>query len=540
MSKNEKPAALDLPEGVEIRGAIEPGYERVLTHEALAFVAGLTRTFEARRRSLLEARDERQAAWDAGALPDFLSETKEIRDSDWTIRGIPDDLKKRWVELTGPAERKMTINALNSGADVFMADFEDAMSPTWANLVEGQITLFDYWRDALSFTDPDSGKRYELGPNPAVLLVRPRALHLPEVHIVVDGQPVAGSFADFGLYFFHNARRILDKGAGPYFYLPKIESHQEAKLWDDMFVHAQEAFDLPAGTIKATVLIETLPAAFEMDEILHAMREHVVGLNVGRWDYIFSYIKVLRNKPEYTLPDRQQVVMGKAFLGAYARLLVRTCHRRGAFAMGGMAAQIPNRRDRETNEKAMAAVQADKEREVREGCDGTWVAHPDLVPVARGVFERLMQGDNQLNAAPDDSAGAIARDDLLKIHEGTRTEEGLRNNIRVGVQYIEAWLRGHGAVPLYNLMEDAATAEISRTQIWQWRKHGAALEDGRTVTAELIAALLDDEMAKLRDTLGADVYDAGRFPEAIEIFKSLVEADDLAPFLTIPAYERII
>ncbi|RMF09372.1 MAG: malate synthase A, partial [Alphaproteobacteria bacterium] len=337
---------------------------------------------------------------------------------------------------------------------------------------------------------------------------------------------------------FHNAKASLAKGSGPYFYLPKLESHQEAKLWDDVFVHAQEALGLPVGTIKATILIETLPAAFEMDEILYVMKDHIVGLNVGRWDYIFSFIKVLRNKPEYTLPDRQQVVMGKAFLGAYARLLVQTCHRRGAFAMGGMAAQIPNRRDPEANEKAMAAVRADKEREVREGCDGTWVAHPDLVPVAREVFERLMEGDNQLDRIP--STEPVSQSDLLEIHDGERTEEGLRMNIRVGVQYIEAWLRGYGAVPLYNLMEDAATAEISRTQIWQWQKHGAKLANGSVVTNDLVDTLLDDEMAKLKEALGADIYDSGRFPEAIEIFRTLSESDELAPFLTLPAYRYIV
>jgi len=529
---------LDLPEGVEIRAEVKAGYDRVLTREALSFVAGIARRFDAARIALLARRIERQGIWDAGALPDFLAETKDIRDGDWKVRGIPDDLKKRWVEITGPAERKMTINALNSGADVFMADFEDALSPTWENIVEGQITMSDYWSDDLTFIDLKSGKSYEVGDHPAKLLIRPRGWHLPEEHIYLDGKPVAGAFVDFGLYVFHNANRITAKGIGPYFYLPKLESHQEAKLWNDVFVHAQEALDMPVGTIKATVLIETLPAAFEMDEILYVLKDHIVGLNIGRWDYIFSFIKVLRNKPEYTLPDRQQVVMGQAFLGAYAKLLVQTCHKRGAFAMGGMAAQIPNRRDPETNSKAMAAVKVDKEREVREGCDGSWVAHPDLVPVAREVFERLMQGDNQLDTIP--SGAATGQEELLEIHQGTRSEDGLRTNIRVGVQYIEAWLRGSGAVPLYNLMEDAATAEISRTQIWQWQKHGATLEDGRMVTNVLVDELLTDEMNRLRETLGACVYDAGRFPEAIGIFKNLSEADELASFLTLSAYQRII
>lgn len=527
----------DVPTGIEIKGEKKPGYERVLTDDALEFVAGLVRKFEKTRHDLMALREEKQARWDAGELPDFLSETKEIREGDWKIAGIPDDLQRRWVELTGPTEPKMVINALNSGADVFMTDFEDALSPTWDNIVGGQTALMDYWRGELTFTDPNSGKKYEVGPSPATLILRPRGWHLMERHIHVDGKPVAGAFVDFGLYFFHNAKQILSRDAGVYFYLPKLENHQEAKLWNDVFVLAQEAMGIDVGTIKATVLVETLPAAFEMDEILYVLRDHIVGLNVGRWDYIFSFIKVLRNKPEYTLPDRQQVVMGKAFLGAYARLLVQTCHTRGAFAMGGMAAQIPNRREPEINEKAMAAVQKDKEREVGEGCDGTWVAHPDLVPVARKVFENLMKGDNQVGIIPDPAP--VSQSDLLKIHEGTRTEEGLRTNIRVGVQYIEAWLRGSGAVPLYNLMEDAATAEISRTQIWQWQKHGATLEDGRKVTNELVDELLEDEMAKLRETLGADVYDSGRFPEAIKLFKELSESSELAPFLTEPAYELL-
>lgn len=532
---SDKNVVIDTPDGVKVTGPLSERYDTVLTRDALQFVADLARKFEDTRAGLMKTREERQAKWDAGELPDFLPETKDIRDGDWKVAGVPADLQKRWVELTGPTERKMVINALNSGADVFMTDFEDALSPTWANIVEGHIALYDYWRDALTFTDADSGKDYAVDSDPAMLLVRPRGWHLLENHIHVDGKPAAGAFVDFGLYFFHNAKEILKHGTGPYFYLPKLESHQEAKLWNDVFVHAQEAFGIDVGTIKATVLIETLPAAFEMDEILYVMKDHIVGLNVGRWDYIFSFIKVLRNKPEYTLPDRQQVVMGEAFLGNYARLLVQTCHKRGAFAMGGMAAQIPNRRDPETNDIAMAAVKKDKEREVNEGCDGSWVAHPDLVPVAREVFERLMKGDNQLGNIPDETP--VTQEGLLKIHEGTRTEEGLRTNIRVGVQYIEAWLRGNGAVPLYNLMEDAATAEISRTQIWQWQKHGAKLEDGRTVTNELVEELLADEMAKLRDTLGADVYDSGRFPEAIKIFQDLSESEELAPFLTTPAYE---
>jgi malate synthase len=531
------PDAARIPPGVEIKGKIKPGYERILTPEALAFVAGLARAFEANRVALMNRREERQAALDAGALPDFLAETKGIREGDWKIGGVPSDLLDRRVEITGPTTRKMIVNALNSGASVFMADFEDALSPTWDNLMEGQINLLDLWLGQIDFTDPESGKEYRLGPNPAVLIVRPRGWHLVENHILVDGAPVAGALADFGLYFFHNAKRALEKGSGPYFYLPKMESHLEARLWNDVFTSAQETLGLPAGTIKATALIETLPAAFEMDEILYELRDHIVGLNCGRWDYIFSFIKTLRAKPEFLLPDRSQVVMGKKFLAAYAALLVKTTHRRGAFAMGGMAAFIPNRRDPEVTEKALAAVREDKLREVTEGHDGTWVAHPDLVGVAKEVFDANMPQPNQLDRLRADVT--IGQMDLLAVHDGTKSEEGLRNNIRVGVQYIEAWLRGNGAVPLYNLMEDAATAEISRTQVWQWIKYGAALEDGRTVTLALFEDLLKDEMDKLRGVLGAAAFDGGRFAEAIDLFRRLSTSERLEPFLTVPAYKLI-
>ncbi len=533
----ESAAARDLPAGVAIEGEIEPGFERVLTHDALAFLADLSRRFEARRAELLAAREARQAAFDAGTLPDFLPETEPIRTGDWRIGSIPDDLLDRRVEITGPTDRKMIINALNSGAKVFMADFEDALSPTWHNLMQGQANLMDYWRGTIGFTDPVSGKRYDVGPEPAVLFVRPRGWHLPEQHILIDGAPIAGAFVDFGLALFHNAALQREKGTGPYFYLPKMESHHEAALWEDVFTHSESTLGLARGTIKATVLIETLPAAFEMDEILHAMREHIVGLNCGRWDYIFSFIKTFRAHPDFVLPDRAQVDMGRAFLKAYSELLIKTCHRRGAFAMGGMAAAIPNRRDAQANERAMKAVRADKLREVQAGHDGTWVAHPDLVPVAREVFDAHMKGPNQLDRLREDVS--VGQKELLEIHEGARTEKGLRVNIRVGVQYIEAWLRGHGAVPLYNLMEDAATAEISRAQLWQWIRHGARLEDGRTVTADLFEALLRDEMDGLREVLGSEAFEGGRFEEAIGLFRDLVLADELAPFLTLPAYELI-
>ncbi len=529
---------LDLPRGVAITGRPLPGWERVLTRDALEFVAGLHRSFDSERKRLLARREEVQARYDAGELPDFVTETKDIREGDWKVAPIPADLQDRRVEITGPAERKMIVNALNSGAKVFMADFEDALTPTWQNLIEGQIALLDLWQGTIDFTDPATGKDYKVGPNPAVLIVRPRAWHLPEAHMTVDGEQIAGALFDFGIYAFHNARATIDKGSGPYFYLPKVENRLEARLWNDVFVHAQEKLGIPRGTMKATVLIETLPSAFEMHEILYEMRDHITGLNCGRWDYIFSFIKRLRNNRDYLLPDRAQVGMDRAFLRNYSLLLVQTCHRRGAFAMGGMAAQIPNRRDPVANEQALAKVRVDKEREANNGHDGTWVAHPDLVPVATEVFDRLMPGPNQLDRLRDDVT--IGQADLLEVHEGTRTEAGLRENIRVGVQYIEAWLGGRGAVPLYNLMEDAATAEISRAQIWQWIHFGAELEDGRKVTPELFEDVLKDEMAKLRDALGVERFDGGRFEEAIALFRDLSTRDTCEEFLTIPAYQLIL
>ncbi len=524
--------------GVEIRGAWGPRYEEILSDEALAFLAGLHRKFNASRLRLLALRDERQARLDAGALPDFLPETAHVRDGDWTVAPIPADLQDRRVEITGPTDRKMVINALNSGARVFMADFEDANAPTWANQIEGQINLKDRWADKIDFTDPTSGKEYKLSDKPAVLLVRPRGWHLPEDHLVVDGQSIAGGLFDFGLYVFVNAKTLLARGTGPYFYLPKLESYLEARLWNEVFSHAEQALGIPVGSFKATVLIETLPAAFEMDEIIYELRDHMAGLNCGRWDYIFSFIKTLRNKPEFLLPDRGQVDMGRAFLKAYSELLIKTCHRRGAFAMGGMAAQIPDRRNQEINRVAFEKVRADKEREAKAGHDGTWVAHPDLVPVAMEVFDRVMPQPNQLDKLRQDVH--VGQKELLEVHEGTRTEDGVRQNIRVGVQYIEAWLRGRGAVPLYNLMEDAATAEISRSQIWQQMHFNAELDDGQKVTPELFDRLLGEEMERVKGEIGADNYAAGRFPEAIELFRNLSVADTLTPFLTLPAYRLIV
>ncbi len=522
------------PAGVALRYPMGPRHEEILTTEALEFLAALHRRFEPRRSQILHARTLRQARYDAGELPDFLRETAEIRNADWRVGPIPADLLDRRVEITGPVDRKMIINALNSGAKVFMADFEDANSPTWHNNLDGQINLLDRWHSALDYEDPASGKAYRLGPNPAVLMVRPRGWHLPEPGVTVDGAPISGSLFDFGLYVFHNARALLEQGTGPYFYVPKLESHQEARLWNSVFLFAEERLGLAPGTIKVTVLIETLPAAFEMDEILHELREHIVGLNCGRWDYMFSFIKKLRANPKYVLPDRSQVVMGKAFLRAYSLLLIKTCHRRGAFAMGGMAAQIPNRRDPQANAAALERVREDKEREASDGHDGTWVAHPDLVPVAQEVFDKLMPQPNQLHRLREDVS--IGQKDMLEVHQGTRTDAGLRLNVRVGVQYIEAWLRGRGAVPLYNLMEDAATAEISRAQVWQWVHYGITLEDGTQATPALLDRIITEEMARVRQEVGAKAYDGGRFPEAIALFRDLSTAQQFEEFLTLPAF----
>jgi malate synthase len=522
---------------IEVLGPLEGRAQEILTPDALDFLAGLHRRFDGRRRELLAARVERQKRFDAGELPDFLESTKGVRQGDWRVSPIPADLQDRRVEITGPVDRKMIINALNSGAKVFMADFEDATSPTWANLIEGQVNLKDRWAGKLAFTDSASGKAYALGPEPAVLLVRPRGWHLPEKHLRIGGETMSGSLFDFGLYLFHSARAQIANRTAPYFYLPKIESHLEARLWNDVFGHAQSGLGLPRGTIKATVLIETLPAAFEMDEILFELREHMAGLNCGRWDYIFSYIKRLGRRADALTPDRASMGMGAAFLRAYSLKLIQTCHRRGAFAMGGMAAQIPIKGDPAANEAAFAKVRADKEREAGDGHDGTWVAHPDLVPVAMEVFDRLMPGPNQLERLREDVA--VGRAEMLKVHQGARTENGLRENIRVGVQYIEAWLRGRGAVPLYNLMEDAATAEISRAQIWQWIAQGAKLDDGRTVTRGMFEDVLAEEMKALDAHLPGQAFARGRFAEAVRLFSDMSLAPRFEEFLTLPAYELL-
>jgi malate synthase len=532
------PVAPRIP-GIAIKAPLGPRYTEVLTAAALRFLGDLHREFEAARERILAARAEQQERYDAGELPDFRSGTRAIRDDeDWRVAPIPADLADRRVEITGPVDRKMIINALNSGANVYMADFEDANSPTWPNNIEGQINLKDRWAGKLGFTDPETKKRYRISDKPAVLIVRPRGWHLTEEHLTVDGEPISAALFDFGLSFFHNARAQIAAGTGPYFYLPKLETHEEARLWNEVFVFAQERLGIPNGTVRATVLIETLPAAFEMEEILYELRDHIAGLNAGRWDYIFSFIKKLARHKDCILPDRSQVVMGEAFLGAYAALLVKTCHFRGAFAMGGMAAQIPVKNDPAANEAAFAKVRADKEREVRDGYDGTWVAHPDLVPVAKEVFDRMMEGKNQIIRVR--AHVRVLRDDLLKVHHGTKTDEGFRLNIRVGVQYIEAWLRGRGAVPIYNLMEDAATAEISRAQIWQWIRYEAELEDGIIVTPKLFARALAEEMERVKEEVGAEHYANGRFPEAIALFRDISLSDEFVDFLTIPAYRLIL
>jgi malate synthase len=524
---------------VELKGAVSGRAAEVLTPDALEFVAGLQREFGARRLELLHSRDERQARIENGEMPDFLAETKPVREGEWRVASIPKDLQDRRVEITGPTDAKMLINALNSGARVFMADFEDANSPTWSNLVEGQANLTDAIERRLEFTSPE-GKEYRLNEKVATLLVRPRGWHLEERHLEVDGKPVSGSLFDFGLYFFHNARRLLDKGSGPYFYLPKLESHLEARLWNDVFEHAQDALDIPRGTIRATVLIETILAAFEMEEILYELRTHSSGLNAGRWDYIFSIIKKFRNRPDFVLPDRAQVTMTVPFMRAYTELLVKTCHKRGAHAMGGMAAFIPSRRDAEVNRVALAKVKDDKDREAGDGFDGTWVAHPDLVATATEAFDKVL-GDrpNQLERQRPEVEVSAAQLLDMRVPGGTVTEDGLRLNVSVGIQYIESWLRGVGAAAINNLMEDVATAEISRSQVWQWVRHSSRLAEGSSVTPDLVREIEDEEMTKLRERHGDELWGRGRFAEAREVFEEVALAKDFPAFLTLKA-QRLI
>jgi malate synthase len=529
------------PDSLRILGATA-GLEAVLTPAALAFVEGLVREFRPRIAELLDAREAAQAEYDAGNLPDFRAATAGIRERAWTVAPIPADLRDRRVEITGPVDAKMMINALKSGANVFMADCEDSCAPTWANLAGGQKNLYEAVRGTLTYRDEARGKDYSLSGSLdrplATLFVRPRGLHLPERHVTVDGTSIPGCLFDFGLHVFHNARELLARGSGPYFYLPKLQSHLEARLWNDVFVHAQDALGIPRGSIRATVLIETLPAAFEMDEILWELKDHSAGLNCGRWDYIFSFIKTTRAHGEFVLPDRSQVGMTQPNMAAYTDLVIKTCHRRGIHAMGGMAAQIPIKEDPALDAAAMEKVRADKLREVKAGHDGTWVAHPGLIPLAREIFDAHMPGENQIGRARDDVKADAKR--LRAVPQGTRTEEGLRHNVRVGIQYMEAWLGGNGCVPLYHLMEDAATAEISRSQVWQWVAHRATLEGGTSVTPQLVKSVIDDEMRTIEREVGPHRFSSGHFPLARELFERICVADRLEDFLTLVAYDHIV
>ena len=523
---------------IEIRAEIKSEHEALLSNEAVEFIADLASHFTPSVQEALVRRQATQASFDAGERPKFLEETRQIRKTEWTVAPLPDELLDRRVEITGPVSRKLIINALNSGANVFMADFEDATAPSWTNLVEGQKNLKDAVHRTIDFDDPKSGKSYHLVETPAVLFVRPRGWHLWEEHVLLNGHPIPGALFDFGLFFFHNARALLERGSGPYYYLPKLESYLEARLWNDVFLRSQNLLAIPTGTIKATVLIETLPAAFQMDEILWELREHSAGLNCGRWDYIFSYIKTFRASPQFVLPDRGQVGMDQPFMSAYTQLVIKTCHRREVHAMGGMAAQIPIKTDAAANTVALAKVRADKLREVQNGHDGTWVAHPGLVPIAREVFDTHMRGPNQIHRKREDVT--VTAEDLIRLPEGTRTEAGLRSNVSVGIQYLAAWIGGNGCVPLYHLMEDAATAEISRTQVWQWLRYHADLSDGRSVTRELLDTVLEEELREIQREVGAEAYSTGHFAEARTLFTRLATADQYESFLTIPAYELLI
>jgi len=521
---------------LEVCGPVNSAYAEILSEEALAFITALAAEFSPRVAELLEFREQRQEEIDGGKMPDFLPETREIRESDWKVRSVPDDLQDRRVEITGPTERKMIINALNSGAKVFMADCEDSQTPTWENVIQGHINL----RDAASRTieHEANGKHYALDKQIATLMVRPRGWHLPEKHLLLAGQAVPGALVDFGLYLFHSAAELKKQGTGPYFYLPKLESHLEARLWSDVFKFAENAGVVEAAEIKATVLIETILAAFEMDEILYELREHIVGQNCGRWDYIFSFIKKFSRYPEFVLPDRSEVTMTCHFLRSYSELVIKTCHRRGAYAIGGMAAQIPIKNDAEANARAVAKVRADKEREVRAGHDGTWVAHPGLVPLAMEIFDEYMPGPNQLERQLDDLEVSAA--DLLQVVKGKITEAGLRDNINIAVQYMAAWLGGNGCVPLNNLMEDAATAEISRAQVWQWVHHATGvLDEGRNITYDLFKELLREEMDKIREQTGDSAFENGHYRRAAQLLDEITDQDVFTPFLTSVAYADI-
>ncbi|MGP8306325.1 malate synthase A [Vibrio sp. YIC-376] len=523
---------------LEVTGALAPEHQAIFPVEAQTFLSLLCEKYAGRVEQLLQAREEKQARIDAGELPDFLPETQDIREGSWKILGIPQDLQDRRVEITGPTDRKMVINALNANVKVFMADFEDSMSPAWSKVLDGQVNLRDAVNGTISYTNPGNGKHYQLEGDPAVLICRVRGLHLKEKHVTWHGQIIPGALFDFALYFYNNYKALLQKGSGPYFYIPKLQSHHEAKWWSEVFHFTEEYFGLETGTIKATVLIETLPAVFEMDEILFSLKEHIVGLNCGRWDYIFSYIKTLKNYPGRVLPDRQVVTMDKPFLNAYSRLLVRTCHKRGAFAMGGMAAFIPAK-DQQENQKVLDKIHNDKSLEANNGHDGTWVAHPGLADTAMEVFSTILgERSNQLDVSRSEDAPITAAE-LLEPCEGERTEEGMRHNIRVALQYIEAWISGNGCVPIYGLMEDAATAEISRASIWQWIQHGKSLDNGQKVTKELFESYLQEEVEVVKQEIGEERYQAGRFVEAAQLMAKLTTSDELTNFLTIPGYDYL-
>ncbi|MDT3335148.1 malate synthase A [Shewanella sp. SP1S1-7] len=524
---------------LNIVGRDIPGQEVIFTEGAVALLESLCREFADEVPALLAKRKDKQARIDKGALPDFLPETRAIRDGAWQIRGIPDDLLDRRVEITGPVERKMVINALNANAKVFMADFEDSLAPSWEKVVEGQINLRDAVRGDIEYTAPDTGKHYKLGPNPAVLICRVRGLHLKEKHVQFNGKAIPGSLFDFALYFYHNYRQLLAKGSGPYFYIPKLESHIEARWWAKVFAFVEERFCLQAGTIKCTCLIETLPAVFEMDEILYELRSNIVALNCGRWDYIFSYIKTLKRHSDRVLPDRQAVTMDTPFLSAYSRLLIKTCHKRGALAMGGMAAFIPAK-DPVQNEAVLQRVRRDKELEARNGHDGTWVAHPGLADTAMGIFNEYIGQDhcNQLHITRDVDAPILASE-LLKTCDGERTEQGMRLNIRIALQYLEAWISGNGCVPIYGLMEDAATAEISRASIWQWIQHGKSLSNGKLVTKQLFKDMLVEELSNVKKEVGSDRFTHGKFTQAAVLLEDITTSDELVDFLTLPGYEML-
>ncbi|HCG7968658.1 TPA: malate synthase A [Vibrio parahaemolyticus] len=523
---------------LEVTGALAPEHQAIFPVEAQTFLSLLCEKFAGRVEELLEAREEKQARIDAGELPNFLPDTQDIREGSWKILGIPQDLQDRRVEITGPTDRKMVINALNANVKVFMADFEDSMSPAWDKVLDGQVNLRDAVNGNISYTNPSNGKHYQLVDDPAVLICRVRGLHLKEKHVTWHGQIIPGALFDFALYFYNNHKALLQKGSGPYFYLPKLQSHHEAKWWSEVFHFTEEYFGLETGTIKATVLIETLLAVFEMDEILFSLKEHIVGLNCGRWDYIFSYIKTLKKHPDRVLPDRQVVTMDKPFLNAYSRLLVRTCHKRGAFAMGGMAAFIPAK-DPQENQKVLDKIHNDKSLEANNGHDGTWVAHPGLADTAMEVFSAALgERTNQLDVSRSEDAPITAAE-LLEPCDGERTEEGMRHNIRVALQYIEAWISGNGCVPIYGLMEDAATAEISRASIWQWIQHGKSLDNGQQVTKALFETYLQEEVEVVKQEVGEERYQAGRFEEAAQLMAKLTTSDELTNFLTVPGYDYL-